>query len=394
MLYCILVRVLITIPTAGVDGNDRLSGIFRYLGENDSWDLRLPSSHLALTEEQLKAMLAEGLDGVLTSARFDPVFARLLTKAKIPVVALHDSYLHRREVGENFHFVLTDHVAVGRLAARHFLALGRFASYAYVYDTERNRWGRGRAYGFVRTLAQRGLSPKTFTPAVSPLRIIDRERFQKWIARLPRPIALFAANDRLASQAIGFCREMNLGVPADVAVLGVDNDRTFSAPAGIRLSTIVPDFPAAGFAAAEMLDQLMRRTGTVPRLRLFGPQRLIERDSTRPLPPSVRLVESALALIDSSDGALSVEDVARRLHVSRSLLDLRFRELGRGTVAAAIRAHRVAEVKRLLATTDDTIRKIGARCGFANEFALKNLFRKSVGLTMSDYRRQSAKPVT
>ena len=383
-------RVLITIPTAGSDGNDRLAGVFRYLGERGPWDLRLPSSHLPLTAEQLRGMLEEGLDGVITSARFDAASARLLTKERLPVVALHDSFMHRREVGANFHFALTDHVEIGRLAARHFLSLGRFATYAYVYDTERNRWGLARARGYERTLAGQGLVPKTFTPAANPLRIIDRLRFQRWIGRLPRPIALFVANDRLAAQAIGFCRELGLSVPADVAVLGVDNDRTFAAPAGIRLSTIEPDFPAAGFAAAEMLDRLMRHKGPVPRIRLFKPRRLIERDSTRPLPPSVRLVESALALIKSTTGPLTVEDVARRLHVSRPLLDLRFRELGRGTVAAAIRARRLEEVKRLLSTTDDTIRRIGALCGFKNELALKNLFRKAVGQTMTSYRRNAS----
>lgn len=380
-------RVLMTIPTTGTDGNDRLAGVFRYLAEHGPWELRMPSTHLAFSADELSAMLAEGLDGVLTSARFDAASARLLTKARIPVVVLHDSYMHRREVGPNFRFALSDHVEIGRMAARHFLSLGQFAGYACLLDTERNRWGRARSLGFSRVLGRAGFAASVYTPAANPFRIIDRARFLKWIRRQPRPLALFATNDRLAAQAVAYCREEGLSVPKDVAVLGVDGDRTFSAVANLALSTIEPDFPSAGYAAAEMLDRLMSGDPHVPRVRLFKPRRLIERDTTRPLPPAVRLVENALALIDANGAApLTVEAVAQRLHVSRPLLDLRFRELGRGTVAAAIRRRRLDEVKRLLATTDYTIRRIGALCDFDSEFALKNLFRRTFGQSMSDYR--------
>ena len=386
-------RVLITIPTAGSDGNDRLSGIFRYLGEHKPWEIRLPSSHLEFTARELSAMLKEGLDGVITSAKFDARIARMLTRAGIPVVAMHDSYMHRREAGANFRFVITDHVAIGRLAARHFLSLGRFACYGYVYDTERNRWGRARALGFLRGLSGFALDVRTFTPTANSLRIIGRKRFVKWISGLPRPLALFVTSDRLASQVVGFCNELGLGVPRDVAVLGVDNDRTFSASANIQLSTIEPDFPSAGYAAADMLDRLMAGETGIPRVRLFPPRRLIERDSTRPRPPSVSLVENAFAFIDANAaGSLSVEDVARHLRVSRQLLDLRFRELDRGTVAAAIRERRLAEVKRLLSTTDYTIRRIGVLCGFSNEFALKATFRRVCGETMSSFRLRTHRP--
>ena len=135
------------------------------------------------------------------------------------------------------------------------------------------------------------------------------------------------------------------------------------------------------------IDRPMKTTEFADELNALKDRELIERDTTRPLPPAVRLVENALALIDANGAApLSVEDVARRLHVSRPLLDLRFRELGRGTVAAAVRRRRLDEVKRLLATTDYTIRRIGSLCDFENEFALKNLFRRTFGQSMSDYR--------
>ena len=383
-------RVLITIPTSGADGNGRLAGIFRYLGEGHPWELRLPSSHQEFTATRLARFLDDDIDGVITSAPFEPKAARLLTRAGIPVLALHDSYRHHCEVGGNFHFVLSDHVAIGRLAARHFLSLGHFASYGYVADTERNRWGKARAIGFERELKTHRIVPHVFTPSLNHNRTLSARPFARWLNALPRPLALFAANDRIAAQVAGVCQGLSLAVPNDVGILGVDNDETVSAAAGIRLSTIEPDFESAGYAAARTLDQLMAGRSRVAKAQLFPPRRLIERDSTRALSPSVRLVEDALAFIDAHASTdIKVTDVADHLKVSRPLLDLRFRQLKRGTVAGAIRRRRLQEVRRLLLETDYTIRQIGGICRFGNELSLKNLFRREFGISMSQYRESS-----
>lgn len=382
-------RVLMAIPSSGSDGKDRLIGIFRYLSEGRFWDVILPSSHLEFTAKQLGEIISGGIDGAIISAHFDAAMAKILSKAGIPTVLMHDSWIHRSESGENFRFAITNHVQVGRIAARHFLSLGRFAAYAFLGDTERNRWGLARRKGYELALAAHGKTCSVFTPTSSPLRLLSRERFCKWMSSRPKPLALFAASDRMAVQAITFCHGLGLRIPDDVAVLGVDNDETLVLSCEPRLSSIAPDFPSAGYAAAKMLDDMMSGL-RVAKVRLFGVRELVERASTSFLPPSVKLVEDALAFIASCDlKDLSPESVARHLRASRPLLDLRFRELKRGTVASAIRTRRLDEVTRLLRETDFTIRRIGAICGFANERSLKNIFRHAFGIPMTDYRRSS-----
>ena len=86
--------------------------------------------------------------------------------------------------------------------------------------------------------------------------------------------------------------------------------------------------------------------------------------------------------------SITPQDVASHLHVSRQLLDLRFHESGTGTVGALITARKLAEVKRLLIQTTASIAQITDLCGFANENALKNLFKRTTGLSMRDWRRQ------
>lgn len=382
-------HVLLSIPSSGADGKDRLTGIFRYLGEGRPWNVILPSTHLQLTAESLRHILSNGLDGAIFASRYDAKIAHLLAHAGIPTILMHDSWMHRPHVGPNFRFALTDHVAVGRLAASHFLSLGRFAAYGFIGDTERNRWGQGRQIGFLRQLKQRGLTACVFTPSPSTLRLLDRERFCRWLKAQRMPLALFAASDRIAVQAIGCCRALGLNVPKDVAILGVDNDATLISSCTPPLSSILPNFTDAGYAAAHMLEDILSGKKT-PRTMLFAPIRLMERASTAPTAPSAKLVEDARAYIAAhATEGLTPETLANALHVSRTLLDLRFRESKQGSVAKVIKNRQLEEVSRLLRTTALPARQIGRLCGFENERSLKNIFKRAFGKTMTDYRMLS-----
>lgn len=380
-------KTLLSIPSSGADGRDRLTGVFRFLGEGRFWSIIQPSTHLQLTGDSLRDIISDGLDGAILSSRYDAEIARILAHAKIPTILMHDSWMHRPQIGSGFHFVLSDHVAIGRLAAQHVLSLGRFATYIFVGDTERNRWGRGRRIGFERELRRHTLNASTFIPAPSALRLIDRERFCDWLKTKRTPMALFAASDRIAVQCISCCHSLGLDIPKDVAILGVDNDESLISSCDPRLSSILPNFTEAGYAAARMLDDV-RSGRTVPKVRLFAPLTLVERASTAPLSPSAKLVEDALACIAvHANEGLTPATLAVRLHVSRPLLDLRFRELKQVSVANAIRTRRLEEVARLLRGTNYSVRQIGRLCGFKNERSLKNVFKRTYGMSMTDFRK-------
>lgn len=81
-----------------------------------------------------------------------------------------------------------------------------------------------------------------------------------------------------------------------------------------------------------------------------------------------------------------VQDVADYLNVSRSLLDLRFREHLGESVYASILNVRLEEVKRRLRTSSDQIGRIAVDCGWENPASLKNLFKRLYGVSMRDWR--------
>ena len=99
------------------------------------------------------------------------------------------------------------------------------------------------------------------------------------------------------------------------------------------------------------------------------------------------LVEKARAYIaeHACDG-IRVADVVLHLGVSRSLLDLRFRQVCGKSVLEDILDVRFAEVRRQLSRTGHTILQIGRDCGFNDPDHLKRMFKMRYGMSMRQFR--------
>ena len=79
----------------------------------------------------------------------------------------------------------------------------------------------------------------------------------------------------------------------------------------------------------------------------------------------------------------------RKVAVAVKLSDASWREFRGETLAHAITARRLEEVRRMLAKTNLSIRTITSRCGFTNTNHLKNLFKKRIGMPMGEWRIQN-----
>ena len=60
---------------------------------------------------------------------------------------------------------------------------------------------------------------------------------------------------------------------------------------------------------------------------------------------------------------------------------------GKTLLSAALVRTRLAAVRRELTLTDRKFIHIARECGFKNAAVLKNLFRKTYGMSMRDYRK-------
>ena len=72
--------------------------------------------------------------------------------------------------------------------------------------------------------------------------------------------------------------------------------------------------------------------------------------------------------------------------MSKSLVNLRFREIAHTSVQEAIVARRLEAVKHFLHQTDLRMSEIAVRCGYTDANYLKNLFKARTGVSMRAYR--------
>ena len=402
-------KVLAAIPTNGSDGRLRVAGVMRYASTRTNWDLRIISSRTAFNDNEVASLLEEGIDGCILAA-YTPAVMEML-RLRIPTILALENMHEQIGSRPNCVSVLMDNHEIGRMAAEHFKSLGRFASYAFIPAPPRVPWSLERKASFFENADKRAgffEYPESDFEMVNmtgeagiQVNLPDLAQF---LLRLPRPAAVFAANDLLAVQVSRACRSARLKIPSQVALLGCDNDELICQGERPAITSILPGFENAGFAAARMLDALMRGLdrhsakrdddslgegglGTAESVLRIQGATLVPRASTSNLPPAVAVVGAAMDYIKAHalDG-ISTADVLAHLKVSKSLLDLRFRQLRNESVMDAILSVRLTAVKRLLETTDRKLLDIGASCGFRSQDYLKRLFKSRFGMSMREWR--------
>ena len=381
-------NVIVAVNLADASWRDFLTGFFDYARTGVHWDIRLLQSAEELAHEADNLVCADGIvSGIRANDSTVATFG--VTKVPLVLVGMEDERLTRR-AGTTV--IRNDNEDIGAFAARHFLSLGRFNSFGFVTTNTDEPWSALRAQGFRKTLSADGFDLHQFRTNFVPGSSEDLARLTRWLRELPKPAAVFAAYDRRAIHVLSACKDAGLAVPGQVAVIGVDNDRLLCDFADPPLTSIAPDHEEEGRIAAQTLDAMMReRLRKRQDMILITGKRIVERESARQTTPASTLLRRATNyIVRNAAKNIKTTDVAKHLGVSRSLLDLRFREANGKTTSTFITETRLAEVKRRLRKTKQSIRGISRECGFANPNHLKNLFKRHFGMSMRDYR--SAQP--
>lgn len=177
-------------------------------------------------------------------------------------------------------------------------------------------------------------------------------------------------------------------VEVDADVLFVDNGRVLTgagAAAGIDLflHLVRRDFGAA------VADGASRRCVVAP-WREGGQAQFIE----RPVPSDTDRSTSATRqwALHRLAEPLTLRDLARHARMSERTFTRRFRaEVGTSPLQWLAQS-RVAEARRLLESTDLTIERIAAACGFGDPAVLRKHFHARLGLSPLAYRRAHRPP--
>ena len=228
-----------------------LHGIIRYLRSHQPWSVFLELRELgAAPPPRLKDWRG---DGIITRVT-DPALAESLRKKRIPVVNLNDVYS-----GLGLPTIESDHRAIARLAAEHLLERG-FRHFAACGFTG-HAWSQQRVQTFRDVLGAAATSCHLYESRWGG-RIAhpweqEQERIGEWLLVLPRPVGIFACNDSRGQHVLDACQRVNLSVPEEVAVLGVDDDVLLCELCDPPLSSVMPSPERVGYEAAALLDRLM-----------------------------------------------------------------------------------------------------------------------------------------
>lgn len=141
-----------------------------------------------------------------------------------------------------------------------------------------------RRKGYEQALQAAGLRADDTLHLTGPFTVAAaRESMARLLASgQARPTAVFADSDEMAMGAILAIRDVQLRVPEDISVIGID-DHELAAP--FRLTTIAQEpYEQGALAARILLDEIDGTPGRARSVRY--PVRLIERGSTAPPPHS------------------------------------------------------------------------------------------------------------
>lgn len=376
-------RVALIIETSVIYGRRILKGVARYLRSHHRWSVFLEQHELGTRPPEWLSL--GKWDGIL-SRPTDPELAWLFRRMKVPVVDLND--LHENL---GFPWVGSDHFGIGRLGATHLLELN-FRHLAFC-GFSGELWATQRRDGFRAEIEARGLPVSVYEspwhgPDV-PHWDKDIDGIMRWLQRLPQPLAVMTCNDVRGLHVLDACARRGALVPEQVAVVGVDNEEILCELCTPPLSSVEPDPERIGYAAAELLDGLMAGESPQKKRIVFDPIQVVRRRSTEALAIEDPLVAKAMRFIrEQSVFGCKVSDVLGHVHVSRSVLERRFRQHLNQSPHTQIRNNQLSRVKQLLTETDFTLEHIAELSGFEHPEYLSVVFNRTWGITPGQYRRQ------
>ncbi len=375
--------VALLIETSNGYSRGLLEGVIAYTKEQGNWSVYL-------TEQERGApppswLKGWGGDGVIARIETDAI-GRQLKRCGVPVVDLSAA----RQL-KGVPWADTEDKAISQLAVDHFTERG-FRNLAYCGDAG-FEWSSKRCLHF-RSFAE--FAGCTFFEHQSVARydktynaVAEKRRIMDWIAGLPRPVAIMGCYDFKAQEVLDACRQMNIAVPTEVAVLGVDNDRLICELSEPNLSSIIPDTKRTGYEAASLLDRMM--SGET--IQAHSP--LI----TQPLGIQVRESTDSVAIFDEgvakalqyirrhASTNIRVNDILQHIDLSRRAFEHRFSKWVGHTPHEEIQRVRMNRVKELLRETELTLQQIAERLGFDHPEYLGAAFKREVGLAPGEYRR-------
>jgi LacI family transcriptional regulator len=317
--------------------------------------------------------------------------ARALLRKRIPVVDIRGVC-----PVAGVPVVRTDNVEIARLAADHLLGCGlksfAYCGYAGAPDSDQRR------DAFARFIGEAGLDCRILDVSASDLGATRlREEFGwmherelvDWLRELPRPSGIMACNDVRGHQLLNAARLINLAVPDELAVVGVDNFEMICELAIPPLTSVEQNTRQMAREAVQMLERMLRGQRTPSAPLVVKPCKLVARRSTDALAvPDEQLRRAVTCIRQKATSGIRIRDVAQVAGLSRRELERRFQVAFGHSPGQEIVTVQIQAIKTLLTETDWPLYRVAAETGFEYPEYLNVMFKRLTGVTPRAYRLQ------
>lgn len=236
-------------------------------------------------DEAMAAIARLDVAGVIAAARpSEREIARAAERA-VPLL-LYNCHAQ----GPTVDSVSCDHAACGHALAS-LLLDGGHRRFGVIASPEDSLVGVERAAGAIQTLRRsRALTIEVECGDYSYAS--GATALDALFARMkPRPSAIIAVNDAMAIGALDRARDLQIRIPRDLSIVGIDGTMTAMLPS-YELTTMRQPLKLLAATAVDLLVQRVERPGGPPEIRLYGAE-LIKGRTARLERPLRKVASSA-----------------------------------------------------------------------------------------------------
>jgi LacI family transcriptional regulator len=287
-------------------------------------------------------------------------------------------------------YILSDSAAIGKMAGEYLVSRGfkhfAFCGYANL------PWSQERGDSFAESITLAGFEIHIYPQRKRRVRQSwenERDFMSDWLLDLPKPVAIMSCNDDRSQDIVEACKTVDLHIPSEVALLGVDNDEFICDLTNPSLSSVAVNAERSGYEGAELLDRLMNREKMAGQTILAKPTHIVTRQSTDILAIEDQAVADAVRFIsENGKKAIGVLDVVNAVLMSRRAIERRFKAHLGYSIYDEIRRVRVDHICRMLTETNLSITEVAAAMDFPGVEHIARYFRKEKNMSLMAYRKQ------
>lgn len=372
-------RIVLLVETSREFGRQLIIGIARYSRLNGPWSFYKEPIGL---KSSIPRLTSWKIDGIIMR---NSLMTKELLKRKIPTILA----LHTSSHPKNLPVIKTDSYSIAKIASEHFIEKG-FKCFAFCgfnnYD-----WSNERKLHFCNFNNEYGY--KTHVYSSPNTRVTydweeEQSHVSEWIKTLPKPVGILACNDDRGQHILEVCKRIDLKVPEDVAVVGVDNDPMICEIGDPPLTSIALNVESAGYEAAKLLDQLMNGKKMRGQQIMVTASHIVQRQSSDILAVNDVEVATAIRFIkENAKNKILVKDVVKTTGISRRTLEQRFRKTIHRSIYNEIRKVRVEWISKLLMETNLPISHIISFFNFTDVEHISRYFKKEKGIGIHEFRK-------